>query len=110
MKRDFRFKTVATAIDNRPSSYAMDKACASALQQLDINVIYHGVVPQFALAYVAQEGAIPAIMVTGSHILFDRNGLKFCRPDGEVSKAGEQVIVTEKLSFQYLTSFVSYLN
>jgi len=32
-------------------------------------------------------------MVTGSHIPFDRNGLKFYRPDGELSKADEQAML-----------------
>lgn len=102
MKRHFSFKTVAVAIDNRPSSYAMAKACTAALQQLEIDVVYYGVVPTPALAYVAQEDAIPAIMVTGSHIPFDRNGLKFYRPDGEISKTDEQVIITEQVEFAKL--------
>jgi phosphomannomutase len=102
MKRNFSFKTVAVAIDNRPSSYAMAKGCAAALQQLDIDVVYYGVVPTPALASVAQEDVIPAIMVTGSHIPFDRNGLKFYRPDGEISKADEQVIMTEQVEFAAL--------
>lgn len=99
MKRNFSFTAVAIAIDNRPSSYAMAQACACALKQLNLDVIYYGVVPTPALAYVAQEDAIPAIMVTGSHIPFDRNGLKFYRPDGEISKADEQVIITEQVEF-----------
>jgi phosphomannomutase len=102
MKRNFSFKTVAIAIDNRPSSYAMAQACTSALKQLNLNVIYYGVVPTPALAYVAQEDKMPAIMVTGSHIPFDRNGLKFYRPDGEISKADEQVIITEQVEFTSL--------
>lgn len=104
MKRNFNFKQVAIAIDNRPSSYVMAKACAAALQQLDIEVVYYGVVPTPALAYVAQEDAVPAIMVTGSHIPFDRNGLKFYRPDGEISKADEQVILTERVEFTKLAA------
>ncbi|MFT6248625.1 MAG: phosphomannomutase [Cognaticolwellia sp.] len=102
MTRNFSFKTVAIAIDNRPSSYAMAKACATALQQLDIDVVYYGVVPTPALAYVAQEDGIPAIMVTGSHIPFDRNGLKFYRPDGEINKTDEQVIITAQVEFSAL--------
>lgn len=102
MKRNFSFNQVAIAIDNRPSSHAMAMACAAALQQLDIEVVYYGVVPTPALAYVAQEDALPAIMVTGSHIPFDRNGLKFYRPDGEISKADEQVIITEQVEFAAL--------
>lgn len=104
IKGEFSFETVAIAIDNRPSSYAMAKACTAALQQLDIDVVYYGVVPTPALAYVAQEDAIPAIMVTGSHIPFDRNGLKFYRPDGEISKADEKVIITEQVEFVALTT------
>jgi phosphomannomutase len=103
MKRKFNFKTVAIAIDNRPSSYTMAKACASAIKQLDIDVIYYGVIPTPALAYLAQKVDIPAIMVTGSHIPFDRNGLKFYRPDGEISKADEQVIIAEQVEFSVLT-------
>ncbi|MCG6202401.1 phosphomannomutase [Psychromonas antarctica] len=102
MQRNFSFNQVAIAIDNRPSSHAMAMACAAALQQLDIEVVYYGVVPTPALAYVAQEDVIPCIMVTGSHIPFDRNGLKFYRPDGEISKADEQVILTEQVDFSVL--------
>lgn len=93
------FKQIAIAIDNRPSSYAMAQACASVLTQLDIEVIYYGVVPTPALAYVSQEDAIPAIMVTGSHIPFDRNGLKFYRPDGEISKLDEEAILNTVVEF-----------
>lgn len=102
MKREFTFKTVAIAIDNRPSSYAMAQACGAALKKLDIETVYYGVVPTPALAYVAQEDAIPAIMVTGSHIPFDRNGLKFYRPDGEISKADEQFIINAQVEFRAL--------
>lgn len=102
MKRNFSFKIVAIAIDNRPSSYAMAQACASALKQLNLNVTYCGVVPTPALALVAQEDNIPAIMVTGSHIPFDRNGLKFYRPDGEITKADEQLIINKKVEFTKL--------
>ena len=99
MRTDFTFKQIAIAIDNRPSSYAMAQACAAVISQFDIKVIYYGVVPTPALAYVAKEKAIPAIMVTGSHIPFDRNGLKFYRPDGEISKVDEQVILNKAVEF-----------
>jgi len=103
IKNNFSFSRVAIAIDNRPSSYAMAIACAQALKQLHIDVIYYGVVPTPALAYVAQEDNMPAIMVTGSHIPFDRNGLKFYRPDGEISKADEKIINTEQVEFTQLS-------
>ncbi|PKH88001.1 hypothetical protein CXF79_15445 [Colwellia sp. Bg11-28] len=106
MKRNFNFKTVAIAIDNRPSSNAMAQSCASSLKQLNRNVIYYGVLPTPALAFVAQEDKIPAIMVTGSYIPFDRNGLKFYRPDGEISKADEQVITIEQIECTSLAESV----
>ena len=104
MQKNFSFSEVAIAIDNRPSSYAIATACAQALHQLGIKVAYYGVVPTPALAYIAQEDHIPAIMVTGSHIPFDRNGLKFYRPDGEISKNDEQVIISEKVKFSEVTT------
>lgn len=104
MMRNFSFQTVAIAIDNRPSSYAMAKACAAGLRQLDIKTVYYGVVPTPALAYAAMEDGIPAIMVTGSHIPFDRNGLKFYRPDGEINKADEIDIITEEVTFSAVTN------
>ena len=109
MKKKFAFKKVAIAIDNRPSSYAMAQACASVLTQLDIEVIYNGVVPTPALAYIAQEDVIPAIMVTGSHIPFDRNGLKFYRPDGEISKIDEQIILNESIEFESVSKLPELL-
>jgi phosphomannomutase len=104
IQRNFAFEQVAIAIDNRPSSYAIAMACAASLKQVGIEVIYYGVVPTPALAYAAQEDGIPAIMVTGSHIPFDRNGLKFYRPDGEINKADEQVINTAQIEFTKLTT------
>lgn len=36
---EFSFSTVALAIDNRPSSYAMAQACAQGLKQLNIDTV-----------------------------------------------------------------------
>jgi phosphomannomutase len=107
MQADFEFKTLAIAIDNRPSSVTMAKACAAAAQQRGIEVNYYGVVPTPALAYVAMQKNIPSIMVTGSHIPFDRNGLKFYRPDGEITKQDEQAILTTSVDFLPLGEPVS---
>lgn len=96
----FEFKQVAIAIDNRPSSPLMAQACAKAIEQLGLEVIYYGVLPTPALAYVSMQDNIPCIMVTGSHIPFDRNGLKFYRPDGEISKADELAILNSTAEFE----------
>ena len=103
IENEFTFDTVAIAIDNRPSSYAIAQACAEALKQHKLNVVYYGVVPTPALAYKAMQDNMPCIMVTGSHIPFDRNGLKFYRPDGEITKADEQAILTSKAKLTALT-------
>ena len=102
LKEQFAFDSLAIAIDNRPSSYAMAQACAAALKQQGIEVVYYGVIPTPALAFAAMERNIPCIMVTGSHIPFDRNGLKFYRPDGEITKADEQSILTVEVGINAL--------
>lgn len=83
---------VALAIDLRPSSPTIATACVLAVQQAGLEVDYCGAIPTPALAYYAQKQAIPAIMVTGSHIPFDRNGIKFYRAAGEITKADETEI------------------
>ena len=100
---EFSFNTVALAIDNRPSSYAMAQACAQGLKQLNIDTVYYGVIPTPALAYKAMRDAMPSIMITGSHIPFDRNGLKFYRPDGEITKEDEQAILHNDAPFMPLS-------
>lgn len=104
MMRDFSFKEVALAIDNRPSSYAMAQACAAALLECSITPVYYGVIPTPALANQSIADGIPAIMVTGSHIPFDRNGLKFYRPDGEISKENENSIIHAEKKYADVTA------
>ena len=106
MRFAFSFKSVAIAIDNRPSSYTMAQACASAAEQLGLNVIYYGVIPTPALAFQSMNLCIPSIMVTGSHIPFDRNGLKFYRPDGEISKSDESSIINGQFTFEPISSLI----
>jgi phosphomannomutase len=80
---------VALGIDLRPSSPDIAAACAAAIRHAGLEVDYCGPLPTPALAFYAQEQGIPALMVTGSHIPFDRNGIKFYRPTGEITKADE---------------------
>ncbi len=89
--------TLALAIDNRPSSERIASYCISAAQYLGVTVNYYGVVPTPALAFQAQVDKEAAIMVTGSHIPFDRNGLKFYSEQGEISKAEELSILQAEI-------------
>ena len=80
---------VAVAMDLRPSSPRIVAACAAAIEAAGCVVDFCGAIPTPALAWYAQEQGVPAIMVTGSHIPFDRNGIKFYRATGEITKADE---------------------
>lgn len=92
VKTNFNFKRVAIGIDLRPSSPAIAAACITAIRAAGLDVVFCGELPTPALALYCQQEQIPAIMVTGSHIPFDRNGLKFYRPDGEITKTDEAAI------------------
>ncbi len=76
--------------DLRDSSPAI---AAAVMAALDAEVIDCGELPTPALALEALRQRAPAIMVTGSHIPADRNGLKFYRADGEIGKADEAGIL-----------------
>lgn len=96
-------QTVALGMDLRPSSPAIVRACAAGIRQAGCEVDFCGVLPTPALALHALAQGIPAIMVTGSHIPFDRNGIKFYRPEGEISKADEAAIAQAEVEIPALT-------
>jgi phosphomannomutase len=83
---------VALAMDLRPSSPHIAAACAAAIEDAGLSVDFCGAIPTPALAYHALTQGLPAIMVTGSHIPFDRNGIKFYSAAGEINKADEAKI------------------
>ena len=76
--------------DLRPSSPEIARACCQEVLRHGFEPVNGGVVSTPALAFAAQSRRAPAIMVTGSHIPFDRNGIKFYLPHGEISKEDEQ--------------------
>jgi phosphomannomutase len=80
---------VALAADYRPSSPRILSACAAAVEDLGYEPVNCGNVPSPAVAYFAISEGMASLMITGSHIPDDRNGIKFNRPDGEVLKADE---------------------
>ncbi|WP_081193752.1 phosphomannomutase [Halomonas sp. BC1] len=93
MQTQWSAKKVAIGMDRRPSSPDMVAACSAAARAMGFQVTDYGVLPTPALALQAMADGVPAIMITGSHIPFDRNGIKFYRPDGEITKADEQAIM-----------------
>lgn len=89
---------VALAVDLRPSSPAIAAACAAAIQHAGLQVDFCGAIPTPALAFYAQQQGIVGIMVTGSHIPFDRNGIKFYGLAGEITKLDEANISSAVVS------------
>ncbi|WP_420384424.1 phosphomannomutase [Novosphingobium sp.] len=80
---------VALAGDLRPSSPRILAACARAVRDMGGEPVFCGYVPTPAMALYAFSRGMPSLMVTGSHIPADRNGIKFYRSAGEVLKEDE---------------------
>jgi len=79
--------------DLRESSPSIAQLCCAALRESGLIPLDCGALPTPALAYHGMRFGIPAIMVTGSHIPEDRNGLKFYRAQGEIDKKDEAGIL-----------------
>lgn len=89
---------VAIAGDLRPSSPRIMAACAAAVRHMGGTVDDCGFVPSPAVAAYGFARGIPSLMVTGSHIPDDRNGIKFNRTDGEVLKPDEMAIRAQSVA------------
>ena len=87
-----RGATILIGRDFRDSSPEIADNCAAALGQLGFRVVDCGTVPTPALALYGLGSGAASLMVTGSHIPADRNGIKFYRPDGEIDKNDEVAI------------------
>lgn len=88
-----RGESIAIAGDRRGSTGRLLRAMAKAIEDSGCKVVYCGRIPSPAVAYFAQKNHMACIMVTGSHIPDDRNGIKFNRKSGEVLKSDEQGIL-----------------
>ena len=84
---------VAEILIGRDLRESSPEIARSVIAALDVPVVDCGEVPTPALALEALRRRAPAIMITGSHIPADRNGLKFYRADGEIDKADEAGIL-----------------
>ena len=78
--------------DLRASSPRIAGDVIAAARGEGVAVTDCGALPTPALALAAMWQGAASLMVTGSHIPDDRNGLKFYTPSGELTKAGEQGI------------------
>ena len=92
-----RGDTVAIAGDFRPSSPRIILACSKAIIDAGFTPLNCGFIPTPAVAAYGLEGNIASLMVTGSHIPDDRNGIKFNKPDGEILKLDEEGISAQSV-------------
>lgn len=84
---------VSIGMDLRPSSPRIAEAVARAVREEGGSVEYLGRLPSPALMAYGCARNRASVMVTGSHIPFDRNGIKFNFADGEISKEDESKIL-----------------
>lgn len=90
-------RLIAISGDFRSSTSRIIRAIVRAAQDHGFIALDCGRFPTPALGLYAIEQQIPAIMVTGSHVAEDRNGLKFFLPGGEILKDDEEAIRHEKV-------------
>lgn len=83
---------VYVACDLRQSSERIIKAVNKAITDAGFKTVNCGQIPTPALALYALSQKAPCVMVTGSHVPDDRNGIKFYKTGGEVLKEDELVI------------------
>jgi phosphomannomutase len=81
--------------DFRDSSPDIAATAIGALARCGLVPLDVGAIPTPALALYGLSLKAASIMVTGSHIPADRNGIKFYRPDGEIDKADELAIAAQ---------------
>ncbi|MGB7432853.1 MAG: phosphomannomutase [Ahrensia sp.] len=84
---------IAIGQDLRSSSPTIAQWVAGAAQAMGIDIINLRALPTPALALFCDSHRVPGIMITGSHIPDDRNGLKFYTSDGEINKDDEAAIL-----------------
>jgi phosphomannomutase len=86
---------VVLAGDLRPSTDRIMRACMQAILDCGCSVENGGKIPTPALISRALANGGAGVMVSGSHIPFDRNGIKINKSIGEILKADEPGILRE---------------
>lgn len=84
--------TVYVGGDLRDSTPRIVRAVMTAITDKGYSANFCGLVPTPTVAHYALQNDAPSIMVTGSHIPADRNGIKFYKLGGEILKDDEAAI------------------
>jgi phosphomannomutase len=82
-------KEIAIGGDLRESTPGIQKMIEQSVQKNHLKALDCGKLPTPALALYCAHKNVPGIMITGSHIPADRNGIKFYWPWGEILKDDE---------------------
>ncbi len=91
-------KQIGIAGDLRRSTPGIMNATAAACIEMELSPVNYGYIPSPAIALYGLHCHMPTIMVTGSHIPDDRNGIKFNTPFGEILKLDEEAIRGQQIS------------
>lgn len=89
---------IAVAGDLRPSTDRIMRAVGRAVNDCGYTLTNLGKVPSPAIALYGLQRVAPTVMITGSHIPADRNGIKFNTAFGEVLKEDEVGIRSQTVS------------
>lgn len=89
---------IALAGDLRPSTARIARAVLGAIEDRGHRGVVCGAVPSPTVALYGLAKRVPAIMVTGSHIPDDRNGIKFNTAAGEIRKDDEAGIRAQRVA------------
>lgn len=89
---------VGIAGDLRQSTPRIMNAVAAACIEQGFEPVNYGFIPSPAIALFGIENEIPTIMVTGSHIPDDRNGIKLNTAQGEILKQDELGILRQTVT------------
>jgi phosphomannomutase len=92
-RKEIGQRSIVVGMDLRESSPAIARIVGDWTAARGLAVDDLGPVPTPALAYYCSKVGKPGIMITGSHIPSDRNGIKFYFASREISKEEEMRIV-----------------
>jgi phosphomannomutase len=79
--------------DLRESTPRIIGAVVQAIRDSGLKDSFLGYIPTPVLALHAFSDSAASVMVTGSHIPSDRNGIKYYKPDQELMKSDEKILL-----------------
>lgn len=88
---------IAVGGDLRTSTERIMKVVARAVEDKGYTPESCGRLPSPAMAYYGLVKKVPAVMVTGSHIPDDRNGIKYTKKEGEILKQDEAAVMRQRV-------------